>query len=336
MRPSRDEARLIDAARRFCRSAARVFLLVYLTGGVLLLPGIFPAHAPEASERFAGLSVSDEPRATRERDALVVTRSATVVRGEPPKPRARVVKEGETLDLIAKEFGVKAETIAYNNGIKSRSDLAVGATLTIPPVDGALVAVKDGDTVESIAARFGVDAKTIMEANRLYFEPHNFGVGRDVLVPVPTARYPGFELADVIPPAAVARVVPVSRGPGVISAPASGRLMWPVGGTITQYYHGGHPGVDIAAPYGSAIGASDAGTVSAVGWVAIGGLRVCVRHDSGLETCYYHTSATYVGVGQRVVRGQIIAAIGLTGVTTGPHVHWEANLGGRLVNPLAY
>lgn len=336
MRPSRNEAQLIDAARRFCRSAARVFLLVYLTGGVLLLPGIFPTNAPRANEGSTGLSVGEGSVRPMERDALVATRSATVVRGEPPKPRARVVKEGDTLDLIAEEFGVKAETIAYNNGIRSRSDLAVGATLTIPPVDGALVAVKDGDTVETIATRFGVDANTIMQANRLYFEPHNFGPGRDVLVPVPNARYPDFELADVIPPAAVARAAPVPRGPSVISAPATGRLLWPVGGTITQYYHGGHPGVDIAAPYGTAIGASDAGTVSAVGWVAIGGLRVCVRHDWGLETCYYHTSATYVRLGQRVVRGQVIAAIGLTGVTTGPHVHWEANAGGRLVNPLAY
>ena len=94
--------------------------------------------------------------------------------------------------------------------------------------------------------------------------------------------------------------------------------------------------MDIAAPYGAPIGASDAGTVSAVGWVAVGGLRVCVAHDWGMTTCYYHTSATYVSVGQSVARGQVIAAIGLTGVTTGPHVHWEASLNGMLMNPLAY
>jgi murein DD-endopeptidase MepM/ murein hydrolase activator NlpD len=177
-----------------------------------------------------------------------------------------------------------------------------------------------------------------MDVNRLYFEPQNFTAGKDVLVPVPSAAYPAFALD------AVARAEPPARGnaPAApasdesVAAPSGGRLQWPVAGVITQNYWSGHRGVDIGAPYGAALGASDAGTVSAVGWVAVGGLRVCVAHDWGMTTCYYHTSATYVYVGQRVARGQVIAAIGLTGVTTGPHVHWEANLNGMLVNPLAY
>jgi lysostaphin len=68
----------------------------------------------------------------------------------------------------------------------------------------------------------------------------------------------------------------------------------------------------------------------------VGGLRVCVQHSGGLETCYYHASAVYVTPGQTVARGQLIAAIGLTGVTTGPHVHWELKVNGVLQNPLAY
>ena len=103
---------------------------------------------------------------------------------------------------------------------------------------------------------------------------------------------------------------------------------------ITQYFWYAHTGVDVAAPYGTGIGASDAGIVSATGWVAVGGLRVCVRHGGGLDTCYYHTGAVFVTPGQAVARGQIIASIGLTGVTTGPHVHWECKLNGALVNCL--
>ena len=129
--------------------------------------------------------------------------------------------------------------------------------------------------------------------------------------------------------------VSVLRGP-IIGAtpPRTGRLAWPVAGVITQYFWAGHTGVDLAAPYGTGIGASDDGVVSAAGWVAVGGLRVCVQHAGDLETCYYHTSAVYASVGQQVTRGQIIAAIGLTGVTTGPHVHWECKLGNRFVNCL--
>ncbi|OLC04749.1 MAG: hypothetical protein AUI15_00655 [Actinobacteria bacterium 13_2_20CM_2_66_6] len=92
---------------------------------------------------------------------------------------------------------------------------------------------------------------------------------------------------------------------------------------------------DVAAPYGTGLGAGDDGVVTATGWVAVGGLRVCVQHAGDLTVCYYHTSAVYVSVGQQVARGQIIAAIGLTGVTTGPHVHWECKVGNQFVNCLS-
>jgi murein DD-endopeptidase MepM/ murein hydrolase activator NlpD len=61
-----------------------------------------------------------------------------------------------------------------------------------------------------------------------------------------------------------------------------------------------------------------------------------VYQDWGLETCAYHLSATNVEVGERVVAGEQIAAIGMSGVTTGPHVHWEARTNGALVDPLTY
>jgi len=113
------------------------------------------------------------------------------------------------------------------------------------------------------------------------------------------------------------------------------RFVRPAAGPITQFLQGSHTGVDIAAPIGSLIVAADDGVVNAIGWIAVGGNRVCVQHVGGLESCYYHTSAPLVSIGERVVRGQPIALIGMTGVTTGPHVHWEAKLFGRIVDPLA-
>ena len=113
------------------------------------------------------------------------------------------------------------------------------------------------------------------------------------------------------------------------------RFARPVAGATTQFVQGSHTGIDVAAPFGSVIVAADDGTVNAVGWIQVGGRRVCVLHARGLETCYYHTSAALVSLGERVVRGQPIALVGMTGVTTGPHVHWEAKLLGRIVDPLA-
>jgi murein DD-endopeptidase MepM/ murein hydrolase activator NlpD len=108
----------------------------------------------------------------------------------------------------------------------------------------------------------------------------------------------------------------------------------PVAGVITQYMSAWHSGVDIAAPYGTTLVAVSDGIVSATGWVPVGGLRVCVM-SGAVENCYYHTGAVFVAQGQWVERGEAIASIGMTGVTTGPHVHWETKVNGALVNPLS-
>jgi len=117
---------------------------------------------------------------------------------------------------------------------------------------------------------------------------------------------------------------------------ASRRFVRPVAGAVSQFLQGNHTGVDIAAPYGSIIVAADDGIVDAAGWVQVGGRRVCVQHAAGFESCYYHTSAALVSVGEHVARGQPIALIGMTGATTGPHVHWEVKENGRIVDPLAH
>ena len=125
-----------------------------------------------------------------------------------------------------------------------------------------------------------------------------------------------------------ARLAAIDAGPG--------RLVRPTAGEITQFVQGSHTGVDVAAPYGSIITADDDGVIDASGFVAVGGNRVCVLHSASLESCVYHTSAPLVTIGDRVVRGQPIALIGLTGVTTGPHTHWEVKQAGRIVDPLAH
>jgi hypothetical protein len=112
------------------------------------------------------------------------------------------------------------------------------------------------------------------------------------------------------------------------------RFVRPAAGMIVQFVQGRHTGVDVAAPFGSLLFAADDGVVNAVGWVPVGGRRVCVMHGDGLESCHYHTSLSLVAVGETVVRGQAIALVGMTGLTGGPHVHWEARRHGTIVDPL--
>ena len=286
------------------------------------------ASAPEREPVAAISSITDDvstARAQTQARALPAgTRSlVTVAASDVPEIPKYVVKKGETLSEIAQQFGVDTDDIAYANEMDT-DNISTGDVLTIPPGRGALYIVKQGDTVASVASKFKVEPSTIMNYNRLYFEPEHFAV--DQLIFVPGAEVPAVRRTNY----GVVRV-----GTGALPA-RTGRLSWPVNGVITQLFWWGHTGVDIAAPYGTTIGASDDGVVSATGWVAVGGLRVCVAHSGGFETCYYHTSAVFVSPGQKVVRGQALAAIGLTGVTTGPHVHWELKVNGVLVNPLQY
>jgi murein DD-endopeptidase MepM/ murein hydrolase activator NlpD len=118
----------------------------------------------------------------------------------------------------------------------------------------------------------------------------------------------------------------------------TGQLMWPVpGGVITQYYSSYHKALDIAAPAGSTVIASAAGVVTWSGWKDNGGgLVIAIDHGNGIVTVYNHLGALWVAAGVTVAAGQGIAAVGCTGVCTGPHVHYEVIVDGVIVNPLRY
>jgi murein DD-endopeptidase MepM/ murein hydrolase activator NlpD len=92
--------------------------------------------------------------------------------------------------------------------------------------------------------------------------------------------------------------------------------------------------VDIAAPYGTSIVASAGGVVIFSGWMRGYGKTVMIDHGGGVSTLYAHCSALLVGEGQDVRQGQVVARVGMTGFTTGPHVHWEKRINGSPVNPL--
>lgn len=303
-------------------------MAVYGALGTLVLVGFLAAPgrswAVSASEASAALDPVDlEPRPV----VLPFAQPLTLERFDGTAIRRYVVQSGDTLLAIAARHGVGPETVAYNNGMRSRASLYVNEVLRIPVTDGAMHVVAAGETPDSVAARFGADVLALKDLNRLHYEPENFAAGRTIVVPLRPDRLPlSLSKSEYARTAAIYTIS---------GQPILGRVSWPVTGYITQYFSGRHTGIDVAAPYGTGL-AADAGVVTAVGFVPVGGLRVCVRHASGIESCYYHLSRTYVAVGERIARGKIVGAIGLTGVTTGPHVHWEATYGGVKVNPLAY
>ncbi len=127
--------------------------------------------------------------------------------------------------------------------------------------------------------------------------------------------------------------------------PWTGSLLRPVNGSIVSGFgYRVHPifrrvkfhyGVDIAAPYGTPIRAAADGVVVFAGWRRAYGITVILDHGNGLATLYAHCSRVLVSEGQTVKQGDIIALVGSTGLSTGPHLHFEVRRYGEPINPLA-
>ena len=133
------------------------------------------------------------------------------------------------------------------------------------------------------------------------------------------------EKGTIVPPTYIR---PVSGGH---QTSGFGRRARPTAGASSY-----HKGVDWAVPTGTAVYASCGGTVIKAGWGSGYGYVVYIKHDDGRETRYAHLSRVLVSAGQRVSQSQKIGLSGSTGVSTGPHLHFEMLINGSQVNPLNY
>jgi len=128
---------------------------------------------------------------------------------------------------------------------------------------------------------------------------------------------------------------------------STGAMMWP---TETRYITSPfgwrthpifgtqrfHSGLDIGADYGEAVVAADGGVVISAGWLGGYGKAVIIDHGNSISTLYGHNSELFVSEGQRVRKGEIIARVGSTGDSTGPHLHFEVRQNGSPVSPMNY
>ena len=124
------------------------------------------------------------------------------------------------------------------------------------------------------------------------------------------------------------------------STPSAAGLIWPVQAPITSPFGWRwgrmHEGIDLGAAFGTPIVAAAPGTVIYAGWLGGYGNLTVIDHGGGLATAYGHQSRIDVAVGQQVAQGQVIGAVGSTGHSTGPHLHFEVRVNGQAVDPLGY
>lgn len=236
---------------------------------------------------------------------------------------------GEDLIAVAARLGVAPGRLAAVNGLSAPYDVAPGRPLLVPAPSGPTP---------------GVDGEAPVT-------PETPGTGP--VAPAPGATHaqptPGATAADPralhagLRQEALAELALLLRD-RVLTPPDDG-FAWPLDGPprLTSLFGwrsvsvGGnryHQGLDLGASSGTPVRAAREGVVTRAGWVGAYGYAVYLSHDGGFETRYAHLSRLNVRVGERLGQGDEVGAVGSTGASTGPHLHFEARLDGRALDPL--
>lgn len=285
-------------------------------------------------------TASGEPLPVISDNSLVPAPVPRTFEGKKPQHEFETyrVERGDTPSGIAYQYGIKTETLLGGNPTLSQESslMQPGMDLIILPLDGVLHDVQQGDTLESVSTEYGIPVEDIVayEPNNLEF-PYRLYPETQIMVPGAVAE------VFVWSPPQLSSVSGGSSREGSGVAPAivgTGTFIFPVASSnFTQRFWYGHPGVDVALSQGSGVFASDTGTVTFAGWNIYGyGNLIVVNHGNGYETFYGHLSSINVFPGQIVYQGNVIGAVGNTGNSSGPHIHFEIRTNGNQDDPCWY
>ena len=235
------------------------------------------------------------------------------------------VEAGDTVFGIAERYDISPETIMWSNGDLEYhpDDLTIGQSLTILPVTGVYYKTAAGDTVEAVAKKFNAKPTDIVSYT-LNTIPRDQSLTAGQMLIVPGGEKP------YVPRYVSHYTGPIPEG----ASRGSGGFAWPASGYITQRYWSLHRALDIGAPTGTPVYASDSGYVVFAGWDNSGyGNLIIMDHGNGYITYYAHLSSILVGFGKSASKGQMIGLVGSTGRSTGSHLHFEIRYQGVQRNP---
>ena len=233
------------------------------------------------------------------------------------------VVRGDTVYAISRKYGVSVRSVINSNNLRAPYLLKAGQSLRVP--SGSIYTVKKGDTVYGVSRSNGIQISELVRINDLR-PPYALNVGLGLNLPGRSSPAPTRQAVAIAPS-------PKITGKG---------FMWPTEGRVISNYGpkeaGYHnDGVNIAAPIGSSVYASESGVVVHADNKLSGyGNLILIKHQNGWVTAYAHNQALMVKKGDQVRRGDIIAQVGQTGRVTRPQLHFEMREGSRAVNPGQY
>jgi murein DD-endopeptidase MepM/ murein hydrolase activator NlpD len=246
------------------------------------------------------------------------------------------IKKGDSLSKIAKMFDISENTIRWANNLKKGETPKEGEKILILPVSGVSYVVKKGDNIKSIAKKFNADPEEVGIFNGLEIDS-KLAYGETIIIPNGEVIEPKTTKKTTGTKSKIANVVTSSKYYKAIAGPTAlilgfdgndlgGYFIRPVkGGVRTQGLHGKNA-VDIGASSGTSIYSAATGTVLVAktgGYNGGYGNYVIISHPNGTQTVYAHMKEVYVTSGQNVSQGEQIGTMGSTGLSTGPHLHFE-------------
>ena len=270
---------------------------------------------------------------------LAQTRDTSVMAGQGPgtvtakqgQPVYYIVKDGDCLWSVAETFGIEIQLLADCNGLNPESELSTDQRLILPAGKAVSYHVLPGDTLWSIAPKFDVSIEALAAGNR-FLNEGILEAGTNLIIP----------LAGKNPDSGDAKWLSEGNGEEPTDAKKWSLQLeiWPVKGIVSSAYGPRdsrmHEGLDIAAAEGRPIRAVFAGTVVFAGRRGTYGKTVIINHGLGNRSLYAHALELEVAPGDYVEQGQIVARVGSTGHSTGPHLHLELLHRGVPLNPQKY
>lgn len=274
-------------------------------------------------------------------------------------PDRVTVQRGDTLYSISKRYNVPLRDLIEANHLTPPYTLTIGRQLRLPTAKFHTVC--KGDTLYNISKRYNVDVTTLSKLNNLQ-PPFTLSIGQRLAIPgsvggstetytpEPVKTQPqktsGFSFWKSTPKKTASSSSTVKKTTTVKTASVSktrkNKFAWPLKGTIISKYGTigkgrNNDGINIKATLGAAVKAADAGRVAYAGNELKGfGNLILIKHDDGWITAYAHNDRLFVKKGQRVRKGEKIAAAGSTGSVNTPQLHFEIRSGKKALNPFNY